>query len=43
MVELATGKSTEVLRDPEHSLFNPNYSWDDKWMAFLIGSPGFVA
>jgi Tol biopolymer transport system component len=36
MVELATGKSTDVLRDPQHSLYNPYYSWDDKWMAFLM-------
>ena len=40
MVELATGKSTEVLRDPQHNLFNPYYSWDDKWMAFLMQTGG---
>jgi hypothetical protein len=36
LVELATGKSREVLSDPTHSLWNPYYSWDDKWMAFVM-------
>ena len=36
LVELTTGKSREVLTDPQHSLWNPYYSWDDKWMVFLM-------
>jgi Tol biopolymer transport system component len=36
LVELASGKFAEVLRDPQHNLYNPYYSWDDKWMAFLM-------
>jgi dipeptidyl aminopeptidase/acylaminoacyl peptidase len=35
-VEVATGKVTEVLSDPQHPLWNPFYSWDDKWMSFLM-------
>lgn len=36
LVELATGKSQQVLGDPKHHLWNPQYSWDDKWMAFVM-------
>jgi serine/threonine protein kinase len=36
LVELATGKVTEVLSDPRHNLWNPYYSWDDKWMSFVV-------
>jgi Tol biopolymer transport system component len=36
LVELATGKAAELLGDPQHSLWNPYYSWDDKWMVFLM-------
>jgi Tol biopolymer transport system component len=36
LVELATGKVTDVLRDPQRSLFNAFYSWDDKWVSFLM-------
>ncbi len=36
LVELATGKVTDVLSDPQHPLWNPFYSWDDKWMSFLM-------
>ena len=36
LVELATGKTTELLSDPQRSLWNPFYSWDDKWLSFLI-------
>ena len=36
LVELATGKATYVLSDPQHALWNPFYSWDDKWMSFLV-------
>jgi Tol biopolymer transport system component len=36
LVELATGKVTDVLSDPQHQLWNPFYSWDDKWMSFLM-------
>ena len=36
LVELATGKAREVASDPDHSLWNPYYSWDDKWMTFLM-------
>ncbi|MGB7762601.1 MAG: protein kinase [Bryobacteraceae bacterium] len=36
LVDVATGKSSVVLSDPQHALWNPYYSWDDKWMAFLM-------
>lgn len=36
LVELATGKATDVLSDPQRALWNPFYSWDDKWMSFLV-------
>ena len=36
LVELATGKVTDVLTDPIHHLWNPFYSWDDKWISFLM-------
>jgi len=36
LVEIATGKMTEVLGNSVHSLWNPYYSWDDKWMGFKI-------
>ena len=36
LVELATGKATDVLSDPQRALWNPFYSWDDKWMSFLM-------
>jgi eukaryotic-like serine/threonine-protein kinase len=35
-VDLATGKVTDVLGDPQHALWNPFYSWDDQWMSFLM-------
>jgi Tol biopolymer transport system component len=34
LVDLATGKATDVLSDTQHNLFHPYYSWDDKWMTF---------
>jgi Tol biopolymer transport system component len=36
LVELATGKVADVLSDPLHNLWNPYYSWDDKWMSFVL-------
>jgi len=36
LVELATGKVSDVLSDPQRALWNPFYSWDDKWMSFLM-------
>jgi len=36
LVDLATGKAADVLSDPLRALWNPFYSWDDKWMSFLI-------
>jgi eukaryotic-like serine/threonine-protein kinase len=36
LVELSTGRFTGALRDPKYNVFNPYYSWDDKWMAFLM-------
>ncbi len=42
LVDLASGKMSDVLRDPQHNLWNPYYSWDDKWMGLLmqIGADG---
>jgi Tol biopolymer transport system component len=42
LVDVITGKVRDVLSDPQHSLWNPYYSWDDKWMGFLmqIGADG---
>jgi serine/threonine protein kinase len=36
LVDVATGKTTIVLSDTQHHLWNPYYSWDDKWMGFLM-------
>jgi Tol biopolymer transport system component len=36
LVELATGKVSDVLSDTQHQLWNPFYSWDDKWISFLM-------
>lgn len=36
LVELSTGKVTDVLKDPQHNLWHPYYSWDDKWMTFML-------
>jgi serine/threonine protein kinase len=36
LVEVATGKVSDVLSDPQRALWNPFYSWDDKWMSFLM-------
>jgi serine/threonine protein kinase len=36
LVEVATGKVTDVLSDPLHNLWHPYYSWDDKWMSFVM-------
>jgi serine/threonine protein kinase/Tol biopolymer transport system component len=35
-VDVATGKVTDVLSDPQHNLWHPYYSWDDKWMSFKM-------
>ena len=43
LVEVATGKVTDVLSDPKNSLWNPFYSWDDKWVVFLMQTgPNFA-
>jgi eukaryotic-like serine/threonine-protein kinase len=41
-VDVATGGVAIVLSDSQHNLWNPYYSWDDKWMGFLmqIGDDG---
>lgn len=36
VVDVATGKFSIVLSDPRHALWNAYYSWDDKWMTFLM-------
>jgi serine/threonine protein kinase len=36
LVELATGKVKDVLSDPQRALWNAFYSWDDKWISFLM-------
>ena len=36
LVDVTTGKVTDVLSDPKHNLWNPYFSWDDKWMGFKI-------
>jgi Tol biopolymer transport system component len=36
LLDVATGKETIVLSDPQHHLWNAFYSWDDKWVAFLM-------
>jgi Tol biopolymer transport system component len=36
LVELATGKVTDVLSDPKHHMWHAYYSWDDKWMTFKM-------
>ena len=40
LVDLSTGKVSDTLRDAEHHLWNPYYSWDDKWMGFLMQMGG---
>ncbi len=39
-VDVATGKVTDVLSDTQHSLWNAFYSWDDKWVVFLMEKSG---
>ncbi|MGB7760863.1 MAG: hypothetical protein WBL61_13600 [Bryobacteraceae bacterium] len=36
LLDVATGKETIVLSDPQHHLWNAFYSWDDKWVVFLM-------
>ena len=36
LLDVATGKFAIVLSDAQHSLWNAYYSWDDKWVAFLM-------
>jgi serine/threonine protein kinase len=36
LVELATGKVKDVLSNPQRALWNAFYSWDDKWVSFLM-------
>jgi serine/threonine protein kinase len=36
LVDVATGKATDVLSDPQHNLWYAYYSWDDKWIGFKM-------
>jgi serine/threonine protein kinase len=36
LVDVATGKVTDALQDPQQHLWNPSFSWDDKWVGFLM-------
>ena len=36
LLDIASGKEATVLSDPQHNLWNAVYSWDDKWMGFLM-------
>jgi serine/threonine protein kinase len=36
LVDVATCKVATVLSDSQHNLWNPYYSWDNKWMGFLM-------
>ncbi len=35
LVDTSTGRKIEVIRDPQHSLYQPHFSPDDRWIAFL--------
>jgi len=35
-VDVATGKVATVLTDSQRNLWNPYYSWDDKWVGFVM-------
>src|SRR5262249_36607160 len=36
LVDVATGKVADVLKDSQHYLWNPYYSWDNQWMGLLM-------
>jgi Tol biopolymer transport system component len=36
LLDVATGKVASVLNDSQHNLWNPYYSWNDKWVGFLM-------
>ena len=40
LLDVATGKYSIVLSDPQHALWNAYYSWDDKWVVFLMQTGG---
>ena len=40
LVDVTTGKVTEVLSNSQRHLWNPYYSWDDKWMEFTMQIDG---
>lgn len=35
MMQLTTGKKLELIAHPKHSLYQPHFSPDDRWIAFL--------
>lgn len=35
MLSLPSGKKSEIIRHPEYSLYQPQFSPDDRWIAFL--------
>ena len=35
-MDVATGKVATVLTDSQRNLWNPYYSWDDKWVGFVM-------
>jgi serine/threonine protein kinase len=36
MIHISTGEVKEVLSHPKHRLWNPYFSWDDKWLTFKM-------
>jgi len=36
LVDIATGQVTDVLSAPQHNLWHPYYSWDDKCVSFKM-------
>jgi len=36
LVNVASGKVIADLKDPQHNLWSAFYSWDDKWIGFLM-------
>jgi hypothetical protein len=35
LVDLATGKTDELLNHPSHALGEPSFSWDNRWLTFV--------
>jgi len=35
LVQVSTGRKLELIRHPQHSLYQPHFSPDDRWIAFL--------